>query len=273
MPVYLDIHKNVDVPPEEIHAAHLDDLEAQEQHGVNYMRYWYNPEVGAVFCMVEAPDEEACDACHLDAHGDTADRIIEVEPDLLDAFLGEGIDGGQGRMMMPDGRSDGAFRTVLFTDLVGSTALTQRLGDAEAMKVIRAHDGIVHREIETRGGSVIKNTGDGTMGSFSVVSTAVETAIAVQRAFRHHNERHPERPLHVRVGMSAGEPVDEGEDLFGATVQLARRVCDAAPAGGVWVSNVVRELCLGKAFEFRDQGETELKGFAEPVRVHEVAWT
>jgi len=173
----------------------------------------------------------------------------------------------------PDGRPDGAFRTVLFTGLVGSTELTQRLGDDEAMKVIRAHDSLVHREIDVRGGRVIKHTGDGTMASFSAASSAIESAIAIQRAFRRYNRQAPDRPLEVRIGMSAGEPVDEGDDLFGATVQLARRVCDVAPAGGIHVSNVVCELCLGKAFEFRDLGVARLKGFDRPVPVHEVVWS
>lgn len=273
MPIYLDIHKNVDASPEDVAAAHLSDLEAQEKHGVDYLRYWYNPDVGAIFCMVDAPDEKACDACHLDAHGMVADKIIEVDEDLVDAFLGQGADGGVGRMVMPGGEPDGAFRTVLFTDLVGSTELTQRLGDAEAMKSIRAHDAIVSREIEARGGRIVKHTGDGTMASFTSATAAIHTAIAIQRAFRAHNWRSPERALQLRIGISAGEPVDEGEDLFGATVQLARRVCDAAPEGGIWVSNVVCELCLGKAVEFEDLGASELKGFVEPVRMHRVVWS
>ena len=73
--------------------------------------------------------------------------------------------------------------------------------------------------------------------------------------------------------MSAGEPVDEGQDLFGATVQLARRVCDSADAGAIHVANVIRELCLGKEFTFSDLGERPLKGFPHPVRLHAVLWS
>jgi class 3 adenylate cyclase len=72
--------------------------------------------------------------------------------------------------------------------------------------------------------------------------------------------------------LSAGEPVREGEDLFGAVVQLARRICDAADPATILTSNAVRELCIGKAFEFADRGEMSFKGFDTPVRVHEVAW-
>jgi class 3 adenylate cyclase len=82
----------------------------------------------------------------------------------------------------------------------------------------------------------------------------------------------PDHPLHVRIGINAGEPLDDGEDLFGATVQLARRVCDAAPPECIWVANVVRELCIGKGFEFAPAATTRLKGFAESVALYEVVW-
>jgi adenylate cyclase len=90
---------------------------------------------------------------------------------------------------------------------------------------------------------------------------------------QHHNRRLPERAIRTRIGISAGEPVDQGEDLFGATVQLARRVCDAAPSERIYVANVVRELCIGKEFAFTDVGPLSLKGFGEPVHVHEVEWS
>ena len=76
----------------------------------------------------------------------------------------------------------------------------------------------------------------------------------------------------MRVGVSAGEPVRESGDLFGAVVQLARRICDAAEPSTILTSNAVRELCIGKVFAFSDRGEMSLKGFDTPVRVHEVGW-
>jgi class 3 adenylate cyclase len=176
-------------------------------------------------------------------------------------------------MITREGDPDGGFRTVLFTDIEGSTSMTQRLGDAEAMKIIKAHDSLVHREIEARHGMVVKHTGDGTMAAFPSASAAIYAATAIQKAFRVHNQRLPERPIEVRIGMSAGEPVDEGQDLFGATVQLARRVCDAAGGGQICVSNVVRELCLGKDIKFHDLGQATLRGFDQPVTIYEVVWS
>ncbi|HUP20268.1 MAG TPA: nickel-binding protein [Gemmatimonadota bacterium] len=272
MPLYMDIHRGIHATADDVQAAHLSDLEAQERFGVRYLKYWFNRGAGTVCCLVDAPDPESARQCHIEAHGLVPEKMIEVEDEVVQAFLGGSADAGTGRMVDDTGSSDGGLRTVLFTDIVGSTELTQRLGDAEAMKVLRVHDMIVRREIEARRGQVIKHTGDGTMAAFPTASTAIEASMAIQRAFTAHNQRMPDRNIEIRIGMSAGEPVDEGQDLFGATVQLARRVCDAAGVGGIYVSNVVRELCLGKDFRFADMGETPLKGFADPVRLHEVVW-
>jgi class 3 adenylate cyclase len=113
--------------------------------------------------------------------------------------------------------------------------------------------------------------GDGFMASFSSATRALESAIAMQRAFAAHNES-AEEPILVRVGLNAGEPIAEDEDLFGTAVIEAARIAAAAKGGEILVSNVVRELAKGKEFLFADRGEVALRGFDEPVRLYEVRW-
>jgi class 3 adenylate cyclase len=158
--------------------------------------------------------------------------------------------------------------TILFTDLASSTALTQRLGDAKAQELVRAHNAIVREALAAHGGSEIKHTGDGIMASFPTASGALECAVAIQRGVGARGDA----DLQVHIGLNAGEPVAEESDLFGTSVQLARRICDHASAGQVLVSNVVRELAAGKGFLFSDIGEVVPKGFEEPVRLYEVRW-
>ena len=165
----------------------------------------------------------------------------------------------------------GAFRTVLFTDVEGSTALTQRLGDARAREVLREHERIVREALKAHGGSEVKTMGDGFMASFSSATKALEYAIAMQKAFAEHNES-AEEPIKVRVGLNAGEPIAEDDDLFGTAVNEAARITAAAKGGEILVANVVRELAKGKDFLFADRGDTTLKGFDEPVRLYEVRW-
>ena len=272
VPLYMDIHREVEAGVDNLLSAHLSDLEVQEKYGVQYLRWWFNPSRRTVCCLVEAPSPEAATRVHIESHAGAADKIVEVDSDVVESFLGESVDAGLGRMVDPAGHSEGAFRTVLFTDLEGSTSMTQELGDEEAMRILRVHDQIVRREIDAQHGRVIKHTGDGFMAAFPTASAAVRSAIRILTSLEMHNQRIADRPLRVRIGVSAGEPVDDGEDLFGSTVQLARRACDAAPAKGIWVTNVVREVCLGKDFEFSDVGKAPLKGFADPVQLYEVAW-
>jgi class 3 adenylate cyclase/pimeloyl-ACP methyl ester carboxylesterase len=162
--------------------------------------------------------------------------------------------------------------TILISDMEGSTTLTQRLGDARAQDVLHTHNAILRDALKAHGGSEIKHTGDGIMASFASASRALECAIAMQRAFARHNESNADVPIRVRIGLNAGEPVAEEEDLFGTAVQLAARVCAHAEPGQILVAIVVRELAAGKKFLFADLGETALRGFEDPVRLYEVSW-
>src|SRR5437867_39742 len=262
MPLYMDLHKLQGVTPEALANAHLKDLDVQDKYGVRYLRYWFNEPAGKIFCLAEAPSAEVAIAVHREAHGLLPDEIIEVEGKDIEGFLGTTQEVPRGQTPPPDT----AFRAVLFTDIAGSTALTQRLGDTKAMDFVHLHDSTVRGSLSDTGGTEIKHTGDGMMASFGSVARAVECAIKVQQALA------AEDAVRLRIGISAGEPVEESNDLFGAAVQLAARACSKAEAGQIVVSGVVRDLCIGKGFGFTDRGRARLKGFDEPVRLVEGSW-
>ncbi|UCH87310.1 MAG: adenylate/guanylate cyclase domain-containing protein [Dehalococcoidia bacterium] len=183
----------------------------------------------------------------------------------IDEFLGEGEE--TGAAALPSG-----LVTILFTDMEGSTTLTQRVGDAKAQEVLRTHNRIVRDALKTHSGSEIKHTGDGIMASFASASRALECAIAIQRTLAQHNESNPDMPIRVRIGLNAGEPVAEEADLFGTAVQLAARICAQAEPGEILAPIVVRELAAGKGFLLADRGDVVLRGFEDPVRLYEVHW-
>jgi class 3 adenylate cyclase len=160
--------------------------------------------------------------------------------------------------------------TLMFTDIEGSTPLTQRVGDEGAQKLLREHNETIRRALGSYNGKEIKHTGDGIMASFFSASRAVGSAVYIQRSFATRNDINPEDAVRVRIGLNAGEPIAEGEDLFGTSVQLARRLCDRAQTGRILVSDVVRQLVAGKGFEFNYLGAESLKGFDEPVSLYEV---
>ena len=185
----------------------------------------------------------------------------------IDEFLGEGEVPASAEPSPPPS----GLVTVLFTDMEGSTAMTQRLGDAKARDLLREHEHIVREALKAHGGSEVKTMGDGFMASFGSAVKALECAIAIQQAFAQHNESAGE-PILVRVGLNAGEPIAEEEDLFGTAVIRAARIAALAQGGEILAANVVRELAEGKGFLFGDRGEVALRGFDDPVRLFEVKW-
>ena len=187
--------------------------------------------------------------------------------DAIDDFLGE----GEEAEAESEGLSADIVHTILFTDVEGSTALTDRLGDAKARELLREHERMVRESLKAHGGSEVKTMGDGFMTSFSSATKALECAIAIQSAFAERNES-AEEPIKVRIGLNAGEPIAEDDDLYGTAVNLAARIAGKADAGEILVADVVRQLVAGKGFLFNDRGETELRGFEDPVRLYEVRW-
>jgi len=273
MPLYMDIHKLHGETPEDIAKAHEADIAAQRKYGVEYRKYWVNHDCGKLFCLVDAPNAEAATQVHREAHGFVAEKIIEVEPDLAEGFLGGGGVNSAGAVLLPGGTPDArdpGIRTVLFTDIVDSTSLTQSLGDEVAMELLRVHDKVVRDALAASSGREVKHTGDGIMASFISAAAAVRCAAQIQRELARREKS--EHQIKVRIGGAAGEPVERDNDIFGSTVQLAARLCSHAEPEQILVSNVVAELCIGKGLLFRPLGEVSLKGFDRPVQVHAVDW-
>jgi class 3 adenylate cyclase len=267
MPLFMDIHTVEGATADALAEAHKADLAVQDKHCVHCLKYWFNEDHGKVFCLIDAPTAEAAAAVHSEAHGLMAEKIIEIDPELADSFLGHGEVNGAGAVLVPGHveKHDTGIRSIMFTDIVGSTELTQRLGDEGAMLFVDTHDSIVRDALETCEGREVKHTGDGIMASFISAAAAVRCACRIQTALAEHREKYPDVPLQVRIGLAAGEPVEKRNDLFGSTVQLAARLCAHAEVGQVLVSNAIAELCDGKGFSFDDKGQTLLKGFSEPV--------
>jgi len=272
----MDIH-NLDegTTAEDVAKAHAKDMETQKKYGVEYTKYWVNESGKKVFCLAHAPSAEAAEQVHREAHGLMPDKIIEIQPELAEGFLGGVETNAAGAAVFPGGGADArdpGIRTILFTDVVNSTTLTQSLGDEAALAILGMHDTIVRDALSALGGREVKHTGDGIMASFVSAAGAVRCAIQIQRELEKHAQANPERPLKVRVGAAAGEPVEQNNDLFGSTVQLAARLCAHAQPEQILVSNAIPDLCIGKGLSFEEVGEVALKGFGAPVRAHAAAW-
>ena len=271
MPLYMDLHDVPGASEEDLVKAHLADIAIQDQFGVKCRTYWLNKKMGTVNCLMEASTPEQAAALHKASHGLEADKIIEVDEVVVEAFLGQIAETEAARepATLKTGTS---LRIVLFTDIIGSTQMTQDHGDEAAMRVLQVHDTIIRGALNKHSGSEVKHTGDGIMASFASVSGSVKSAIDMQRGISEYNQSDPEMNLYVRIGLSAGEPVEENQDLFGSTVQLAARICNHADAEQILIAFTVQELCSGKGFTFADSDEVSFKGFDAPTRISSVIW-
>ena len=271
MPLFMDLHEVPNVKEEDMANAHLADISVQDQFGVTCQTYWLNTATGTSNCLLEAPSVEQANAMHRASHGMVATKLIEVDEMVVEAFLGQ-VKHTAAAINHGTRRPDSGLRIILFTDIVGSTQMTQELGDEGAMAVLQVHDIIVRDALGKHGGSEVKHTGDGIMASFSSVAGSLNCAIDTQRGIRDNNLTNPSHDLHVRIGLCAGEPVEKNQDLFGTSVQLAARICDHAGADEILVARTVQELSAGKGFTFGKADDVLMKGFTSPTSLDLVVW-
>jgi class 3 adenylate cyclase len=275
MPLFMDRHYIEGATHHAIRNAHEKDLDIQDKYSVKFLTYWFDELRCTAFCLVEAPNREVIQQAHAEAHGAIPGEILEVDPTIVEAFLGrvkDPIPPQQASGVASQPSIDSAFRVIMFTDLKDSTATTTRLGDAKALHFIHIHNALTRNALREFGGREVKHLGDGIMATFLSASNAVECAISIQKAFAVHNQQHPDATLHLRLGLSAGEPVAEAGDLFGSAVQLAARLCACAEPDQIVVAQIVRDECQADIYPFLDLGEITLKGFDGAVRVHAVQW-
>lgn len=264
MPLFMDRHNIPNATAQDVAAAHVADLAVAPGFGVQFISYWFDPRDGAVFCFADAPSAERVEAVHAASHGLVPAEIIGVsESDVL-RFLG--------RIHEPVDHTEvtSPFRTILFTDLEGSTALLDSLGQEQFVPLLREHDVIVRRELVSWRGREVKHTGDGFLASFEDVSDALRASLAIIKGFEQRTLAASGPTLRVRIGMAAGEPVDHDDDIFGAAVTMASRICAAADPGHVLVSDVVHDLGVDSGFVFDGGFARSLKGFSRPAVVYEL---
>ena len=197
---------------------------------------------------------------------DEEDHVVRV----VGEFLADSASPTAGEPVQRVGSGEGAtLRVVLFTDVVDHTAMMQRLGDAAGRVLLRRHEEITRSALARHDGVEVKALGDGFMATFGSASRALECAIELQQQLEKAFDT--SEPVRVRMGLNAGEPIEDGGDLFGAAVILAARIAAQAEGGEILIPESVRGLLAGKGYKFTERGEFTPKGFDEPVRLFNVA--
>jgi len=225
MPLFMDLHKasdyNVKPTMQEIKQNHIADLTVQHKYGVRFIQYWINEEDGLVFCMMEAPNKEACAAVHNEAHGDMACNIIELKGGDYQAFLGdEGRVNQDDIVEYPDGALDTGFRALVIVEIIELEPSELSLNSI-LQNAFQQHKG---REVEQGSHRI--------MAAFNSSAAALNCALEIRNSLLLQSST-----IELRIGISAGEPVTEKRDgLFSYTIQLGNRLCDITPAGKITLS-------------------------------------
>ena len=168
-------------------------------------------------------------------------------------------------------QANSGFQTLLYSDVEGHTAIIQALGDDRGRRVLREHERITREVIRGHRGTEVLARGDGFLVRFATAIDAIDAAADLQRRLADAAADLPIE-LRVRIGINAGEPIREGDELHGAAVKATQAIASHARGGEVLVSNVVRELAAGKGYAFVERGSFAISGLEEPVRIWEMRW-
>lgn len=255
MPLFMDIHLNSSLNLEEVARMHQADLKVQDKYGVSYQRYWVNEEMGTVFCLMEGPDKESCEAVHRESHGQIGCNIIEVQPGDYQHYLGQFDVNVKDRAYIDLNRPDTGFRIFAHLDLLcGSNSMYGGVLDS-----------IKHHANEFNG-TMVEHAGEGIKYIFTSCLPAVRFALSVQDEVSNSNQQvngTENDKVELRIGLSASDPVEEHHDqFFSKALCLAKRLSAVAKPGHIMVSNVVQE-CL--------QNENSEDSFLKVVKVVDYA--
>jgi class 3 adenylate cyclase len=204
------------------------------------MTYWLDESRGLAFCLIEAPDKAGVEEMHRNSHGLVPHKVIEVNNELVESFLGR-IHDPEKALISDNGLkvfSEPALRIILLTEMTELVLLRQRLGPGQAEDLINGHISIIRNELKSHAGREVEHSGNGFVISFSSASSAITCAMKIQKCICEGDRR----LTGFRIAVNAGEPVGESDRLFGDALKLARRLCSLNSQGRIIISSGVKEL-------------------------------
>ncbi len=247
MPIYMDRHDVPGVTAGAVAEASARDLEVQGEFGVEVMTYWVDEERGNAFCLMNAPDMQSVSDMHGKAHGLIPHEIIEVNSNIVNAFLGRIHDPGSEKAKSPTKHSifnDPAFRSILVVDLKDRPQFDSLYGKTSGSKLINTFNDLARRSIFDYGGLKVDNH-DEVLASFPSVTNAVECALNIQETIQIQNEYTDLPEVDLRIGLSAGVPVTENSKIFGDAIKIAKRLCFISNSGIIQTTSNIKDLYKG----------------------------
>jgi AraC-like DNA-binding protein len=241
----MDVHIAPGVKAKDVAEAHRMDLLHQDECGCKCMTYWIDEQRENIFCLIEAPEEEAVQQLHRRSHGLTANKIIEVNNTLVETFLGRIYDPANATIT-DDGLkvfNDSSFRILLVTKITDAVLLKYKMGVEKANELLNHHNTTVRKNIALFCGSEVEYEGCDFIVSFTSASKAVACALAIQKEMECANE------LGFRMGINAGEPVEKSSKMFGDTILFAVNLCTIAENCKIAIASLVKDLVSKDFFQ------------------------
>lgn len=239
MPIYMDRHDvSETVTAEQVAQLHQEDLKIQDQFGCRGITYWFDEKRKTAFCLIEAPNKKALQDMHTVAHGETANRIIEVDPFVVESFLGRIEDPVNARNTALNIINDPAFRTIMVIEL-SPLSLNGKQRTVLDMVLSRFTDA-VYDVLLSFDAAPVKQRENYFLLSFASVSAAVKTAQHVQALFHKHGTDLSEN-FCLKIGISAGVPLTESGSFFEVAVKKAEEICEGV-RGEIIITSDVKDL-------------------------------
>ena len=246
MPLFMDFHQAAGVTLENAKIAHLQDLAVQEKYNVKYHQFWVNEEAGMVFCLMEGPDKESCEATHREANNMAPCNIIEVDGGMYSAFMAYGQKLDMDIVMKEDDQADTGYRFILSLDIVSLTTLTESI-NFEKLKFPEKPNRIAAEIIHKYQGRIIQQLQDDTLiATFYTPESAVQCAVGIKEKFN-EGKRNKDDNWNIlfKMGISVGQPVTEHENnLFEKAINQSKQLCKIAEDGEIMTSVLVAKLSV-----------------------------
>ena len=246
----MDLHIVPGVNAKDVAEAHSRDVYLEKDHHCKCLTYWIDELRGHVFCLIDAPNKESVYELHNRSHGLLPHKIIEVQHNFVESFLGRITDPESGQytdtgLLMLD---DTSYRIIMSVNTTDSVLLQQHLGLEAAIKKVAKQNAVIREEIKKQGGKEALHDGREIIGSFIAAEKAVSCALAIQQLFNSLSD------VSFSIRIHAGEPVAQTEELFGDTLQLLRDLCLLKQQEPIVITGGVKEL-IAKDMYHKNSGQ------------------
>jgi len=240
MPIYMDRHFLSDLATAEVVAQlHQEDLKIQDDFGCRGLTYWFDGKRKTAFCLIEAPNKEALKKMHDHAHGEVPNMIIEVNADIVESFLGRIEDPVKSQNTELNIINDPAFRTIMVTSLKWVSLKNKATNKFTSF--IQNYNNLIANSIAKFNGRLVQHKQGYILTSFDSVTNAILCTTEMRKAYEKISDKTHDAEVQLKIGLSAGVPVTQKDQIFEDTIKVAEYLCDVVK-GQIVVSSEVKDL-------------------------------